>query len=184
MKNLTTKAWESGLDVSWEGFAMQGSFVEEQIAIDNIELQEIMEKWVDVESDESVQEDIIKEAMDELDLKNFTEESAELSNNDPMDEDVNSVMEDGKEGPCISFLEASDHIKTLQSYRKSIGASSEALNLLSKLEHSFHPIQLCKTRSQPTITSFLSCLHCVWRVHLLGPRGHRPSQGNSTVKNS
>jgi hypothetical protein len=23
MKNLTTKAWESGLDVSWEGFAMQ-----------------------------------------------------------------------------------------------------------------------------------------------------------------
>ena len=99
MKNLTTKAWESGLDVSPEGFAMQGSFVEEQIAIDDIELQEIMEKWVDIESDESVQEDIIEEAMDELDMKNCTEESAELSNNDPMDEDVNSVMEDGKEGP-------------------------------------------------------------------------------------
>jgi hypothetical protein len=44
MKNFTTKAWESGLDVSWEGFAMQGSFVEEQIAIDDIELQEIMEE--------------------------------------------------------------------------------------------------------------------------------------------
>jgi hypothetical protein len=38
-KNLTTKAWESGLDVSHqEGFAMQGSFVEEQVAIDDIEL--------------------------------------------------------------------------------------------------------------------------------------------------
>ena len=53
MKNLTTKAWESGLDVCWEGFAMQSSFIEEQIAIGDIELQEIMEKWVDIESDES-----------------------------------------------------------------------------------------------------------------------------------
>jgi hypothetical protein len=68
--------------------------------------------------------------MDELDLKNFTEESAELSNNDPMDEDVNNMMEDGKEGHCISFLEASDHIKTLRCFGKSIGASSEDLNLL------------------------------------------------------
>jgi hypothetical protein len=105
MKNLTIKTWESGLDVSWEGFVIQGSFVEEQIAIDDIELQEIMEKWVDIESDESVQDDIIEEAMDELDMKNFTEESAELSNNDPMDKDINSVMEeDDKEGPCIDFL--------------------------------------------------------------------------------
>jgi hypothetical protein len=56
-----------------------------------------MEKLVDIESDESFQEDIIEEAMDELERKNFTEESAELSNNDPVDEDVNSVMEDGKE---------------------------------------------------------------------------------------
>jgi hypothetical protein len=46
-------------------------------------------------------------------MKNFTEESAELSDNDPMDEDVNSVMEDGKEGPCISFMEAYDHIEML-----------------------------------------------------------------------
>jgi hypothetical protein len=44
MKNLTTKAWESGLDVSWEGFAMQGSFIEKRIAIDDIELQEILQK--------------------------------------------------------------------------------------------------------------------------------------------
>jgi hypothetical protein len=72
-----------------------------------------LEKWVDIESDESVQEDTIGEAMDELDMKNFTEESAELSDNDPMDEDINSVMKDGKEGPCISFLDASHHIETL-----------------------------------------------------------------------
>jgi hypothetical protein len=154
MKNLTTKAWESGLDVSREGFAMQGSFVEEQIAIDDIEFQEILEKWVDVESDKSVQEDIIEEAMDELDMKNFTEESAQLSDNDPMDEDVNSVMEDGKEGPCISFLEASDHIKPLQCFGKSIGASSGDLDLLIKLECSFYQIQLSKTRLQPTLTRF------------------------------
>jgi hypothetical protein len=71
-------------------------------------------------------------------MKNFTEESAELSDNDPMDEDVNSVMEDDKEGPCISVLEASDHIKTLRGFGKSIGASTEDLDLLSKLEHNFH----------------------------------------------
>jgi hypothetical protein len=44
MKNLTTEAWESCLDVSWEGFAMQGSFIEKRIAIDDIELQEILQK--------------------------------------------------------------------------------------------------------------------------------------------
>jgi hypothetical protein len=106
--------------------------------------------------------------MDEIDMKNFTEESTELSNNDPMDEDVNSVMEDGKEGPCISFLEASDHIKTLRCFGKSVGASSEDLDLLSKLEHSFHWIQLSKTRLQPTLTRFFGWpAHCLWRVHLL-----------------
>jgi hypothetical protein len=36
MKNVTTKPWESGLDVSWEGFAMQGSFVEEQIKYEKV----------------------------------------------------------------------------------------------------------------------------------------------------
>jgi hypothetical protein len=62
-----------------------------------------LKKWVDIESDASVQEDIIEEAMDEFDMKNFTEESAELSDNDdPMDEDSNSVMEGGKEGTLAS----------------------------------------------------------------------------------
>jgi hypothetical protein len=155
MKNLTTKAGESGLDVNREGFAMQGSFVEEHI-IDTSELQEMVEMWVDIESDESVQEDIIDEAIDELDMKDATEENAELSDNDPMDEDIDSVMEDGNEDPrpSISFLEASDHIETLRRFGKSIGASSEDLDHLSKLERSFRRIQLSKTRSQPTLTRF------------------------------
>jgi hypothetical protein len=120
------------------------------------QIQEMVEMWVDIESDESVQEDIIEEAIDELDTKDATEENAELSDNDPMDDDMVSVMEDGNEDPhpSISFLEASDHIETLRCFGKSIGASSEDLDLLSKLERSFHRIQLSKTRSQPTLTRF------------------------------
>jgi hypothetical protein len=46
------------------------------------------------------------------------------------------------------------NVRTLWCFGKSIGASSKDLDLLSKLEHSFHRIQLSMTRSQPMLTRF------------------------------
>ena len=95
--------------------------------------------------------------MQELERKDATEnENSELSDNDPIEEVVDDEMEvDGSENPhptSISFLETSHHFESFQCFGKSIGASSQDLDL----EHSFHQIQLSKVRSQPTITRFFS----------------------------
>jgi hypothetical protein len=167
MRNLTTKSWESGLDVSSEGFAMQGSFIEEWIAIGDIELQEILEKWVDVKSDKSFQEDIIEEAMDEFDMKNFTEGSAELSNNDPMDEDVNSVMENGKEGPSS----ASWKLQTILRHYDALANQLVQALKVSIFSVSWNVVfvgsSCLRQDCSPHSLGSLGGLHCVWRVHLL-----------------
>jgi hypothetical protein len=113
-------------------------------------------KAKDVESNESVQEDAIDDEIDELDKKEEepTEEDFKLSDNDPMDEDIDGAAEEGKEdSPSISFLEAIDHIETLRHFGTLIGVSSKDLDLLSKFELSLHRIQLSKikARSQPTL---------------------------------
>jgi hypothetical protein len=87
MKMLTTKAEESGLDTNREGYAMEGSFVAQHV-MDEAYLREIAEKWVDVESDDSVQEDEIDEAIDELDKKDeedHRQDDFEASDEDPME---------------------------------------------------------------------------------------------------
>jgi hypothetical protein len=160
MKNLTTKATDSAIDMSKEGYAMQGSFVEE-LNIDDSELQEIASQWIDIESDEFVQEAEIDEALQELEMKDATEnENVELSDNDPMEDVVDDEMEvDGSdENPptSISFLVASRYIETLRCFGKSIGASSQDLDHLTKLERSFRQIQLSRARTQPTLTRFFS----------------------------
>jgi hypothetical protein len=126
-----------------------------------------MEKWVDIESDESVQEDIIEEAMDELDMKNFTEESAELSNNDPMDEDVNSVMEDGKEGPCISFLELQTISRRYNALAKQLVQALKISIFSVSWNIVFVGSSCLRQGHSPHSLGSLGGLHCVWRVHLL-----------------
>lgn len=113
-------------------------------------------KAKDVESDESVQEEVIDDEIDELDKKEEepTEEDFNLSDNDPMDEDIDGAAEEGKEdSPSISFLEAIDHIETLQHFGTLIGVSSKDLDQISKFELSLHWIQLfkIKARSQPML---------------------------------
>jgi hypothetical protein len=156
MKLLTTKAEESGLDTSREGYAMEGSFVAQHV-MDDADLREIAEKWVDVESDESVQEDEVDEAIDELDKKLEEEEDFEASDEDPME--YEEIADASDLAPNITFLEASAHIETLRCFGTSIGANSEDLDLLSKLERSFRRIQLSKQRSQPTLARYFESVH-------------------------
>jgi hypothetical protein len=160
MKNLRTKVTDNAIDMSKEGYAMQGSFVEE-ISTNDRELQELATQWIDIENDEFIQEAEIDEAIQELEMNDVTEnENVELSDNDPMENEVDDNMDvDGNQNSLTnisSFLEASWHIEKLRRFGESIGASSQDLDLLSKLERSFRQIQLSKARSQPTITRFFS----------------------------
>ena len=120
--------------------------------MDDADLREIAEKWVDVESDESVQEDEFDEAIDDLDKKLEEEEDFEASDKDPME--YEEIADASDLAPNITFLEASAHIETLRRFGTSIGANSEDLDLLSKLERSFRRIQLSKQRSQPTLARY------------------------------
>ena len=125
------------------------------------ELQELATQWIDIENDEFIQEADIDEAIQELEMNDVTEnENVELSDNDPMENEVDDNMDvDGNQNSLTnisSFLEASWHIEKLRRFGESIGASSQDLDLLSKLERSFRQIQLSKARSQPTITRFFS----------------------------
>ena len=120
--------------------------------MDDADLQEIAEKWVDVESDESVQEDEFDEAIDDLDKKLEEEEDFEASGEDPME--YEEIADASDLALNITFLDASAHIETLRRFGISIGANSEDLDLLSKLERSFRRIQLSKQRSQPTLVRY------------------------------
>jgi hypothetical protein len=100
----------------------------------------------------------VDEAIDELDKKLEEEEDFEASDEDPME--YEEIVADASDlAPNITFLEASAHIETLRRFGTSIGANSEDLDLLSKLERSFRRIQLSKQRSQPTLARYFESVH-------------------------
>jgi hypothetical protein len=102
--------------------------------------------------DESVQEDEVDGAIDELDKKLEEEEDFEASDEDPME--YEEIADASDLAPNITFLDTSAHIETLRHFGTSIGTNSEDLDLLSKLERSFRRIQLSKQRSQPTLARY------------------------------
>ena len=139
--------------------------------MDDADLREIAEKWVDVESDESVQEDEFDEAIDDLDKKLEEDEDFEASGKDPME--YEEIADASDLALNITFLDASAHIETLWRFGTSIGVNSEDLDLLSKLERSFRRIQLSKQRSQLTLAKYFESVRRQVKS-VRRPRGHRP----------
>ena len=156
MEHVKFKATNSGMDYNTVGKVFEGSFVTEHGTLSRDDIVSMAETWINSKDDQVIIDDIIDEALLEID-SNILDEEMEIEA--AIDDDEPDVEMICVEETMVTYthVQANEALDLLQSYLLSsatAGSSNNCMADLNSLRRNILRMRSGTKKTSPTIHSF------------------------------